>query len=255
MALAAAVLGIMPHWPKRLARDPRGFFSVCWSRQPNPAVRLSQAINVWIIQVIVAVGPPLGALALHIYLKTDWGISLFFLTPLCLIAIPALRVRWMPVVRLMMVWLVLSLAVVALSPQIVRWSMPHDANGMPLYGVRAQLAHELTEMWVRRFPMQPWRVVVAPIEDAAPITFYSPDHPRGLSPLQLWGTGLTSLEEAKTTGFIGVCGDDDIRLAACQAWMKEHATHAEHLVMTTRRFLDGKVGAPVRWHVYLVAPG
>ena len=34
-----------------------------------------------------------AALVFTIYMKTDWGISLFFLTPLALVAIPALRIR------------------------------------------------------------------------------------------------------------------------------------------------------------------
>ena len=53
---------------------------------------MSQALNVWIIQAVVAIGPPLGALLFHVYIKTDWGISLFFLMPLALVAIPAVRV-------------------------------------------------------------------------------------------------------------------------------------------------------------------
>ena len=53
----------------------------------------SQALNVSIVQAAVAIGPVLGALAFTIYIKTDWGISLFFLTPLALVAIPALRLR------------------------------------------------------------------------------------------------------------------------------------------------------------------
>ena len=54
-----------------------------------------QAINVWIIQIVAAIGPPLGALIFDIYIKTDWGIPMFFLTPLALIAISTLRVhRW-----------------------------------------------------------------------------------------------------------------------------------------------------------------
>ena len=51
-------------------------------------VNVSQALNVWIIQAVVAIGPPLGALIFHVYIKTDWGISLFFLMPLALVAIP-----------------------------------------------------------------------------------------------------------------------------------------------------------------------
>ena len=56
-------------------------------------MNISQALNVWIIQAVVAIGPPLGAVMFHVYIKTDWGIPLFFLVPLALIAIPALRIR------------------------------------------------------------------------------------------------------------------------------------------------------------------
>src|SRR6202165_4878732 len=45
--------------------------------------------------LVVAVGPPLGGLIFTVYVKTDWGISLFFLTPLALVAIPSLRLRKM----------------------------------------------------------------------------------------------------------------------------------------------------------------
>ena len=56
-------------------------------RGANSGVNMSQALNVWIIQAVVAIGPPLGALLFHVYIKTDWGIPLFFLMPLALIAI------------------------------------------------------------------------------------------------------------------------------------------------------------------------
>src|SRR6195256_4345334 len=54
------------------------------ARGANASVNMSQALNVWIIQAIVAIGPPLGALIFHVYIKTDWGIPLFFLMPLAL---------------------------------------------------------------------------------------------------------------------------------------------------------------------------
>ena len=60
---------------------------------PNPGVNISQALNVWIIRPIVAIGPPLGALLFVIYMKTDWGISLFFLVPLALVALSGLALR------------------------------------------------------------------------------------------------------------------------------------------------------------------
>ncbi len=83
-ACVALLLGAVP-W------RPSDVLARIWSRGPNPAVNLPQALNVWIIQSIVAIGPPLGALAFTVYIKTDWGIPLFFLVPLALVAIPALR--------------------------------------------------------------------------------------------------------------------------------------------------------------------
>ena len=97
--------------PLRLAPFP------AFARGANSCVNVSQAINVWIIQAVVAVGPPLGALLFHVYIKTDWGISLFFLVPLALIAIPAVRVRKVALANLLR-WLVITLMVYAASPRI-----------------------------------------------------------------------------------------------------------------------------------------
>ena len=69
-------------------------------------MNLSQALNIWIIQIVVAIGPPLGALVFTVYMKTDWGISLFFLAPLALVAIPALRVPKIALFRSAAIWLV-----------------------------------------------------------------------------------------------------------------------------------------------------
>src|SRR6185312_13369261 len=81
VVLALLALAWPPRWPAH-----------AWSRGPNVGVNVSQALNVWWIQAIVAVGPPLGGLIFTVYMKTDWGISLFFLVPLALVAIPSLRV-------------------------------------------------------------------------------------------------------------------------------------------------------------------
>jgi hypothetical protein len=37
--------------------------------------------------------------------------------------------------------------------------------------------------------------------------------------------------------------------------MRDHAPNAERLVMSTRRFFKGNVGATTRWSVHLVPPG
>jgi hypothetical protein len=253
VALVAATLAWSTRWWKVLAKDPAGFVTRSWSRAPNPSVRYEQALNVWIIQIIVALGPPIGALLFDIYLKTDWGISLFFLVPLALVAIPALRVRRAALARLTAIWLVLSLAVFAAAPKIGAMSIQHDAAGMPTYGSRSQLARELTEIWHQRAGRR-WDVVAAATDLGEPMTFYSPDHPAPLTPGEVWSSGLTSLDEAKRDGFIGICEVGDWKLEACEAWMKQNAANAERMVMTTRRFFNGHAGSETTWNVYLVPP-
>jgi hypothetical protein len=228
-------------------------FTRTWSRASNPGVNLSQARNIWFIQAIVAVGPPLGALIFMIYLKTDWGISLFFLTPLALVAIPALRIRKMALFYLTAIWLVLTFAALAASPYIARREMAASPVSSPTYGARSELARELTQAWHSRFNSR-WAVVAAVMEVGEPMTFYSPDHPATLTPGELWSSGLTSLEEAKRLGFIGICDASDERLPACETWMTANGANAERLTMTTRRFFQGHPGPAITWKIYIVPP-
>src|SRR5437588_5324324 len=88
LALPVVLGGIALAWPSRW-RKPFAF----WSRGENSSVNAAQALNVWIIQAVVAIGPPLGAVLFQVYIKTDWGIPLFFLVPLALLALPRFRAR------------------------------------------------------------------------------------------------------------------------------------------------------------------
>src|SRR5262245_35800909 len=54
VVLALLALSLGPRW-----WSPAAVVARTWSRGPNPGVDLSQALNVWAIQVIVAIGPPL----------------------------------------------------------------------------------------------------------------------------------------------------------------------------------------------------
>ena len=214
----------------------------------------SQALNVWIIQIVVATGPPLGALIFMVYMKTDWGISLFFLTPLALVAISSLRLQRIAVFYLAAIWLVISLATLAASPNIAELEMAANPNGASSYGARSQLARELTQAWQSRFHSR-WAVVAGTTEVGEPMTFYSPDHPAPFTPGEVWSSGLTSLAEAKRLGFIGICDTTDGRLPVCEAWMAANAADAEHITMTTQRFFHGHPGPAITWNVYIVPPG
>ena len=236
-----------------LMRRPRAAMARIWSRGANTAVNLTQALNVWIIQIVVAVGPPLGGLIFSVYMKTDWGISLFFLTPLSLVAIPALRLPRIALFRIAAVWLVLTLATLAASPYIAIHEITDNPNSALSYGARSQLARELTQMWQNRFHSR-WSVVAGTTEVGEPMTFYSPDHPAPFTPGEIWSSGLTSLEEANRLGFIGVCDTTDNRLPECEAWMAKNGKDAEQVAVTTQRFFKGHPGPATTWKVYIVPP-
>jgi Dolichyl-phosphate-mannose-protein mannosyltransferase len=254
LAIAAAVLAWAPRWWSWALLDARGFAARPWSIRDNPSVNRDQALNIWLIQGIVAVGPPVGALIFDIYIKTDWGISLFFLVPLAFVAIPSLRMPRVALPRIAAVWLVLSLATLGPAPQIAIASMPREENGNFSHVSYSQLARQLTEMWHTRAHAR-WSAVVGYVEVADQMTFYSVDHPLPYVPYEKVGSGLLSLEEAKRAGFIGICDPVDERFAACETWMKENAGGAERVVISTRRFFQGQAGISSRWHVYFVPPG
>ena len=242
---ALALTGISLHPQAALAR--------IWSSGANASVKLTQALNVWIIQIVVAVGPPLGGLIFSVYMKTDWGISLFFLTPLALVAIPALRLPGIALFRIAATWLVLTLATLAAAPYIALHEITDNPNSAFSYGARSQLARELTQIWHNRF-LSPWSVVAGTTEVGEPMTFYSPDHPAPLTPGEVWSSGLTSLAEAKRLGFIGICDTTDNRLPECEAWMAENGKDAEQVAITTQRFFKGHPGPATTWKVYIVPP-
>ncbi|MDB5581026.1 MAG: hypothetical protein JWR80_6202 [Bradyrhizobium sp.] len=247
IALASAALACA-NW-----RHPSELFARTWWRGANPGVNKSQALNVWIIQAVVAIGPVLGALAFMVYMKTDWGISLFFLTPLALVAIPALRLRKIALFHIVAIWLAITLTVLAASPYIAAREMAVNPNGAATYGARSELARELTEAWRTRFHSR-WAVVAGTTEMNQPLTFYSPDHPAPLTPGELWSSGLTSLEEARRLGFIGVCDTTDGRLPICEAWMTANGNNPERLTITTQRFFKGHPGPAITWKVFIAPP-
>ena len=254
VVLAALALALRPPRWGTLTRQPLALFTRIWSRGANPGVNVSQALNIWMIQIVVALGPPLGGLIFTVYMKTDWGIPLFFLTPLALVAIPSLRLQKIALFNITAIWLAVTLAVLALSPYIAAREMAENPNGAFGYGARSELARELTEAWHARFQTR-WAVVAGTTEVGEPMTFYSPDHPAPFTPGEIWSSGLTSLEEAKRLGFIGICDTTDGRLPVCNAWMAANAPNAEHLTVTTQRFFHGHPSPPISWNVFIAPPG
>jgi len=172
---------------------------------------------------------------------------------LALVAIPALRVQSAALFNIAAIWLVLSVATLAASPWIAAREMAANASNTATYGARSELAHELTQAWHTRFGSR-WAVVAGTMESIQPMVFYSPDHPAALMPLEAWDSGLTSREDAKKYGFIGVFDPTDGRPPAFEKWVSEIAPNAERIVMTTRRFTHGKAGPAMSWNIYIAPP-
>ena len=253
IALAVLAMTLVRSSWTLLLRAPLRIITRNWTQGANPGVNSSQALNIWMIQTIVAVGPPLGALALNIYMKTDWGISLFFLVPLALVAIPTLRVKRATLFNIAAIWLVLTLGTLVASPWIAAREMVAHSNNKSTYGARSELARELTQAWHMRFGSR-WPIVAGTMDAIQPMVFYSPDHPRPFTPNEAWDSGLTSSDDLKRFGFIGVFDTADPRLPAFEKWIAKTAPNAEHLVMTTRRFMHGRSGPSITWNVYIVPP-
>ena len=57
VALAAIALAWTPRSRATPARQPLALFTRAWSRGANASVNASQALNIWIIQIVVAIGP------------------------------------------------------------------------------------------------------------------------------------------------------------------------------------------------------
>ena len=246
VVLALIALAWKPaHW----ASFARKSTSEATWQVPNFGMRASQRLNIWIIQAVVAIGPPLGALAFAVYMKTDWGIPLFFLTPLALVAVPALCMKKSAVANIVAIWLGLTLATLAASPFIAANTM----NVFSTHSSKSELARQLTEAWHTRFHTR-WAVVAGATEIGEPMTFYSADHPSPFTPGEVWSSGLTTLNEARSYGFIGICDTTDYRLSTCESWMAANAPDAERLVISTRRVFWETAGPPVNWKVYIVPP-
>jgi len=127
VALAAVALAWGPRWRALPAGRPLALVAQPWWRV-NRELSEAQAINVWIIQIVAAIGPPLGALIFDIYIKTDWGIPMFFLTPLALIAMPTLRVHRWALLRITAIWLILTIATLIAAPFIAAKNFPEQAD-------------------------------------------------------------------------------------------------------------------------------
>lgn len=222
--------------------------------QLRVAADRAQAVHVWIILAALAFVPVIMGPLLSIYMKTDWGIPLFFLFPLALLILPGMQVRRDAAPRALAVWMVFSLGMLILSPVVARIEFRGKPESQSVYGARSELAQELTALWRKRFTT-PFAYIAATTEIGAAVGFYSPDHPVTFSPGEVWASGLVDVTAMRKAGFIGVCANDDPVRAMCETWMAQHAPTAERHDIALQRHWRGLAGPRASWQVYVVAPG
>jgi hypothetical protein len=115
-----------------------------------------------------------------------------------------------------------------------------------------EAALEITRLWHERYH-SPLPIVASGFEIAAPIVFYSPDHPKMFSDFDpAYAPWIDYPAELKQKGFVGVCFADD---AACRANLKTLNPNAEPLELTVHRRMYGIMTPPIKLHLEFTAPG
>lgn len=213
----------------------------------------ADAMHVWVITLALAFVPVALAPLTSIYMKTDWGIPLFFLVPLALTIVPYLRVSRAASARALAVWAIFTIGMVVLAPVVARMEFRAKAQSQSIYGARSEMAQALTSLWRETFATR-WAYVAATTEIGATAGFYSPDHPATLTPGEIWVSGLVDAADVRRSGFIGICAADDPERVKCEAWMAQNAPQAERRDIAMRRHVRGDAGPFTAWQIYLQSP-
>jgi hypothetical protein len=228
-------------WPRRLRWPLRGL-----SGAPAGERRL-----VVVIAAVLVLAPLAAAVLLALPLQPDWGNSLFFLVPVAVLAlVPGLVVTWGAVARGALLAAVWALALVVGLPvyEAVNFRLRPDYRA---YEPLSELARELTTRWHERCGGK-LPFVVAELEVAAPLAFYSPDHPLMMSADEtMFSPWIDDPAALRTRGFIGVCRDGDGR---CAAFLHGLNPQAERFDITLARSVRGVSAAPHLFHVEVSPP-
>jgi len=241
--LIAFVLGalVIALWPRRLAIPSFGW---------RDAFAGERGLVVTIAAALV-LAPLAAAVALRLPLQPDWGNSLFFLVPVAALALlPRLPVPWGAVARAALlagVWAVAQVVGLPVYEAVNFRARPDYRAYEPL----SELAHELTRRWHERFGGK-LPFIVAELEVAAPLAFYSEDHPLMMSADEtMFSPWIDDPAALKKQGYIGVCRDGDGR---CAAFLRDLDPRAERFDITLARRVGGVGAAPHLYHVEVGPP-
>jgi Dolichyl-phosphate-mannose-protein mannosyltransferase len=224
-----------------------------WRRRAGPIDAPPPTARLHIIVIATALigGPALMGLAFNVFLKPDWGNSFFFLVPVGVLSLlPSVLVTRRAVARAVVIAAAFVIALLAGSP-LYSWVRYHRELDDGLYRPLPEAAVEITRLWRKRFHSR-LPIVASGFEIAAPIVFYSPDHPKMFSDFDpAYAPWIDYPAELKQKGFVGVCFTDD---AACKANLKALNPNAEAFELVVRRRMYGIMTPPMKLHLEFTAP-
>ena len=222
-----------------------------WRSGPIDALQPNGRLHILIIAAALIGGPALMGLAFNVFLKPDWGNPFFFLVPLVVLSLlPGVLVTRRAIARSVVVTAVFVFAVLLGSP-VYSWVRYQRELDDGLYRPLPEAALEITRLWHGRYH-SPLPIVASGFEIAAPIVFYSPDHPKMFSDFDpAYAPWIDYPGELKRKGFVGVCFADD---AGCRENLKGLNPHAEPLELTVRRRMYGILTPPIKLHLEFTAP-
>jgi len=227
----------------------------------RPAARKPDAILVLVIAAVLVFLPTLAAIPLHVRLKHEWGDALFFIVPVALLALmPWLAVRRRAVTRMATVAAVATVLHLIVSPFYARATFKERPD-RDTFTPTSELAREVTRLWRARVSA-PLPIVIATFDLAAPVAFYSPDHPRMFAdspdPPRVFASDQPEFSpwidfpaDLARYGFVGICyeGDND-----CLANLARLEPNAEKLDVALAREGAGIRAKPWTFNIRIARP-
>jgi 4-amino-4-deoxy-L-arabinose transferase-like glycosyltransferase len=223
--------------------------------------RKPDAILVLVIAAVLVFVPTLAAIPLHVKLKLEWGDALFFIAPIALLALmPWLTVRRRAVARTAAIAAVATMLQVIVSPFYARANFKERPD-RDTFTPTSELAREVTRLWRARSD-SPLPIVVATFDLAAPVAFYSPDHPRMFAdspdPPRVFASDQPEFApwidfptDLDRYGFVGICYEAD---NDCLDNLARLAPEAEKLDVTLAREVAGVRAKPWTFNIRIARP-
>ncbi len=227
------------------------FRTVWFQPPPRDAVQRSNAWLVWFILAALIVVPALAALALNVAMKSDWGIPLYFLVPVAVLALPHLSIPRAALVRagIVVAGFVAVSAVLAPFYMNVRLGLGDAKSATNYLRSRSVLMRDLTEYWHHRYNA-PLPAVIGGEELALLAAFYSPDHPIVVA-FEHRLLPQAKIQALRRSGFIGLC---DAAMKLCNKSMSSIVPDVPPVLMRTPRVAARDPVSTVAWSVYIVPP-